>query len=111
MKYIISITLMLFSVFSVADDWGGVFGDIDKMYIYPDKAIIIQGNTYAGTANCTNNNKWAFYWNALDPVVAQRVHSMLLAAYMGKVQIKPGFHSTECGPEGNKKFTGHLVFE
>lgn len=93
-----------------ASDWGGKTAVIDKMYIYSTSVIIVQGDVYAGTAGCNNNNKWSFYWNDLDEKVAERVYSALLAAYTSKTPIKPIFHDTECGPENAKKFTGSFVF-
>ncbi len=106
-----SLILSLFFISNVyAADWGGKSAVIEQMYIYPTSVVIVQGDAYAGKAGCNNNNKWSFYWSSLDPKVADRVYSALLAAYTSKTPIKPIFHDTECGPENAKKFIGSIVF-
>lgn len=102
--------LVILTSFSInASDWGGSTALIEKMYVYPNAVIVVQGDVYSGKAGCDNNNKWSFYWSSFSPEVADRVYSSLLSAYMAKVPVKPIFHSTECGPENDKQFTGSLV--
>lgn len=92
-----------------ASDWNGAMAPIQTMYIYPTYAVIVQGNAYAGTASCVNDNAWSFMWSDFDAATASRIHSMLVSAHISKTPIKPIFAANQCGPEGKKKFTGHLV--
>lgn len=111
MKKILIAVSLLFSLSLNASDWGGKSDVIKAMYVYSTSVIVVQGDVYAGQAGCDNNNKWSFYWSELDPKVAERVYSALLAAYTSRTPIKPIFHKTECGPENAKKFTGSFVFQ
>ncbi len=111
MKFLLGTILLLLTTQLKASDWGGKSAVIEKMYIYPTRVIVVQGDVYAGKAGCANNNKWGFYWDSLDEKVADRVYSSLLAAYASKTPIKPIFHDSECGAENAKKFTGSFVFE
>ena len=104
------ITFVLSTFCVSASDWGGSVSSIERLYIYPNAVIVIHGAVYKGEANCAENNGWAFYWNDFDPVVAERIHSTLLAAYMSKAPFRAIFHPTECGPEGKKKFIGSFAF-
>ena len=109
MKKIIALLLLSVSSCVVADDWGAAFGAIEKMYVYTDFVVVVQGGIYAGEAECESSNKWSFYWNSLDEKVADRAYSTLLAAYLAKTPIKPIFSSSGCGPENLKKFNGNIV--
>ncbi|TQV76457.1 hypothetical protein FLL45_00380 [Aliikangiella marina] len=111
MKKFLMILLATLTLPTLATDWGGKSAPIEIMYVYPTRVIVVQGDNYAGTANCENNNKWSFEWNSFDEKTAERVYSALLTAYTSKAPIRPIFHATECGPENAKKFIGSIVFE
>lgn len=90
-------------------EWNGT-GVIETMYIYPDYAVIIQGKKREGKAGCSNSNSWSFKWSQFDALSQNRIHSMLLSAHVSKTRIQVQVSDSECGPEGKKKFTGHINF-
>lgn len=105
---IIAIALFLYCVASIANaEWNGV-GVIQTMYIYPDYAVIIQGDKREGRAGCSNSNSWSFKWSQFDALTQGRIHSMLLSAYVSKTRIQVQVSDKKCGPEGKKKFVGHI---
>jgi len=100
---------LLFSTPCLADDWGGKSAPIEKMYVYLDRVIVVQGDVYAGKAGCKNNNKWGFYWSDFSEENGKRIYSMLLAARMSQVPVQPLFHDTACSTESAKRFNGKIV--
>ncbi len=107
-KYLLVFSLILSSG-AYSSDWGGKKAVIDYMYVYTNTLIVVQGDNYAGAANCKDDTKWGLYWSSFDEATAQRIYSTLLAAYISKTPIHPIFDSAGCGPEGQKKFNGNFV--
>jgi hypothetical protein len=111
MKLFRSIYFVAFILFSgnAYSGWNGV-GEIQTMFIYPDYAVIVQGDAGPGPASCTDNSSWSFAWSDFDAQVQARIQSMLLTAYASKTPIQVFVYDSVCGPEGNKKFTGQFMF-
>jgi hypothetical protein len=89
--------------------WSG-YTTIGGMYIYPNYAVIIQGNVTGGPASCVNDGTWSFDWSSFPAATQQRIMSMLMTAYTAKQRISVLLSDTSCGPEGKKKFTGEVNF-
>ena len=106
-KFLI-LLVCFFSCNSHADDWGAPASAIETMYIYPTYVVVVHSTAYSGLAGCNANHQaaWSFYWSDFDSATQQRIYSALLAARLSKAQFKPVFSSTDCGPEGYKKFNG-----
>ena len=93
---------------SSPNQWNGT-GVIERMSMYPTYAIIKQG-VVGGVANCSNTGFFSFVWADFPPEVQARIMSMLLHAYTTQETIDVLVHSTNCGPEGYKKFLGHIRY-
>ena len=93
---------------ATGSEWNGV-GVIKTMFIYPTYAVIVQGNTWQGSAGCTNNDRWSFNWSQFDLATQARIQSMLLSAYVSKTPIQVAIHQTGYGPEGRKNFNGQIM--
>lgn len=85
-------------------------GAITGLYIYPTYAVVFQGPTTAGPANCVNDAGWTFLWSDFPEPVQQRIMSTLLTARTTKASINITVADDGCGPEGKKKFTGQIVY-
>ena len=85
-----------------AGEWNGV-GEIEKMYIYPTYAVIVQGNSGQGAAGCANDKAWSFEWSQFDVPTQNRIQSMLLSAYTTNTAIQVVVETNACGPEGKMK--------
>lgn len=109
MRIIITLFFLLSASSAYSAAWGSQ-GEIHNMYIYPDYVVITQGATEAGPGGCQNSNSWSFSWSSFDDQTQSRIHSMLLTAYVSKTPIMPLFDGSSCGPEGKKKFTGHIHY-
>lgn len=108
MKKIFLFLAMILSTSSLASDWGGQPGTIERIWFYGDTIIVLHtAPPYAGTAGCNNNQKFSFKLSELGSDSQQnRVFSWLIAANTAKSKFKPLFDSTACGPENAKKFLG-----
>jgi hypothetical protein len=101
--------ILLVTTSVVNAGWNGT-GVITGLYIYPNYAVVIQGTTSAGPANCTNDGGWSFFWSDFPAATQQRIMSMLLTARTSKQAIQVAVSDTACGPEGKKKFTGEIIY-
>ena len=105
----IRIVLILFMLLMASKaafaGWNGV-GEIQVMYIYPTYAVVVQGSSGPGPANCANDGAWSFEWSQFDQLTQNRIQSMLLTAYASKTPIQIVVDSSTCGPENKKRFNG-----
>ena len=110
MKKLLFILLLLPNL-SFADDWGGGFGKITRIYFYGDTVLFDHSApSYADSAQCKNHQRVSFKLSEIGSDEMQnRLYSFLLTAYTAQLVFKPLFHNTECGPENFKKFTGRYV--
>ena len=80
--------LTMTSISRFADSWNGA-GPITLMYIYPTYAVVVQGSSGRGPANCTNNDgAWSFSWSDFSDPASARIMSMLLSAYLSGKSIQ-----------------------
>ena len=103
--------LLLFASFqtSAANQWNGI-GEIKSMSIYPDYAIIEQGDP-GGVAGCSSYGLFSFNWSDFTAEQQARIQSILLHAYTTNASIQVLVSSDTCGPEGHKKFQGHIQYK
>jgi hypothetical protein len=107
-KNIFLLTMFSLASLNVNAGWNGA-GEIHIMYIYPEYAVIVQGNTGSGpNTNCTNDGTWSFSWSQFDEAAQNRIYSTLLSAYISKSRIQIVVDGSGCGPENKKKFTGQI---
>ena len=112
MKNILTSVCLLIFVFSTnvyAGEWNGL-GVIERMYLYPAYAVIIQGPQKPGSAGCEDSHSWSFNWSQFDESTQQRIMSALLAAKLSSTPISVVVSETNCGPENKKLFTGQIQF-
>ena len=107
LKRLVWSALLLLATGVSAGEWNGV-GEIEKMYIYPTYAVVVQGNSGQGAAGCANDKTWSFEWSQFDVPTQNRIQSMLLSAYTTNTAIQVVVETNACGPEGKKKFTGQI---
>jgi hypothetical protein len=106
-KEILIVLIYAFTISIAQAGWNGA-GVIKTMYIYPDYAVIVQGDSGSGLAPCENSDIWSFNWSQFDQATQNRIQSMLLTAYTSKTPIQVVVDDVKCGPEGKKLFNGQI---
>ena len=106
---LIVIGVLFWSTVCAAGDWGGAMGPVDKLWVYPDRIVVQQGDDYAGVAGCEDNKKTGFSWSEFDEQTGDRIYATLLAAYMQGTSVRLIFHNTGCTAEGYKHMNGQIA--
>lgn len=112
MKKLLFVAGAIVALFSstnvIAFSWGSS-SVVEQLNVYPGYVLVVQGSSQQGGAGCSNNNIWGFSWSQFSDSEQKRILSILLLAKSTGSDIKVGFDDTSCGPEGHKKFSGHII--